>query len=386
MHSYKQLIHLSAATLGLAALVACDSELPPGSGPGDPDALRIQFEAEVETKLVQVCGGCHGFGAPAQYEFVGFLKTGPDAPEVFDAIFDWQVGPMKFDLIDRNNPLSSPLITKGNHAGRAWTEDEITEFTPWLNAVKEAFDGPPDENQTRPVTPARGRNVYDLGELGLDDLAGNKLHINYDLSGGLLYLLSIEIEAGPNGVVLDTLYVGIIAGDEPDAVFDPINAFAGVVTNAAPNERKCIGQCSLIGSWVAPHILSSGTVQLVFSFAEYETSGTGDDPDGAGGCQDVPYFYANVVPEFQARNCTNCHGAGGNSTVYLDNLAATDEADRKRQCDNILSRTNFDSTDPDHLLILSATAATHPNVVGDLTTLDAALDAFVATEEAAAAN
>ena len=374
----KRTFKMLAATLGLASLavagVACEAEVPGESGGDNPNAgIRKQFNDEVLPLMNSVCGTCHAAGG-INAEFQGFMVETTKEPTIFDAVMEWPA------LVNKNEPGDSRLITKGAHTGRAWTEDELTVIRPWLDEVNTFFGGGSDnEIETTAITPVNGPNGLDLGELGIEGGAGNILHFNYSYSAPLVYLNSFEIEAGPNGVTLDTPYVGVQTSNNK-VHWDPNNKFQGVVADVAPNDRQCIGACSLIASWVPADQLAAGPIKLVFGLKGFLPTGAGTAGMDPVGCKDVPFFFANTIPALTPV-CNGCHGPNGNRTPWLSRSNATEEAEMAQQCNDVLIRSNIADTAVQHLLIATPTGGNHPGV--DVTGIEAALDAFVANEVAA---
>ena len=377
MHLFTQHTFKLFAALGLASLAACEAEIPGESGGSNPNAgLQQEFNDNVLPLLNSTCASCHGAErSTAEFEFVGIMDPAANKTQtIFDAVLEWP------GFVNKTDPDSSRLITKGAHQGRAWREDELKTINAWLVNVGIFYGGGGngDDIETSIVTPAGGANQFDLGDLGVEGGAGNTLHFKYTFDSQLVILDSFEIEAGPNGVTLDTPYVGIIA--DGVTYWDPNNKFQGVVADVAPNDRQCIGPCSVIGSWVPATALAAGPPQLIFGFKEFIPSGTGNGGGGGSGCKDVDFFWANTAGAFGA--CTSCHSPAGNNTQWLRNInaPANDMDARAQQCNDILIRTNHQNTANPHLLLQTPTAGTHPNV--DITGIEAALDAFVANEAA----
>ena len=362
------------AIFGLASTIACTVEVPVigGGGGGSDAALRAEFAVNVLPLLEQSCGTCHAAGSAAAYDGVRFME--PVDGDVYDAVFGWDgVAP----LINESDPVASPLVTKGAHTGPAWTIEQLDTIRPWLENVDEFLNGGGPSLFTNPITPTNGINNYDFADIGIPQLAGSQLEINFDLNSGLLYLLKIEVIAGTSALSLDTLDVGVIAGGDPLARFDSNNKFNGIVTEIPAGGRDCLGACSLIASWIPPEELS-GSVQLVFGFNAINAG------SGGGGvmCNDPDFLYANVLPEFVNLGCPTCHGANQTtSTPYLDGLDAPagDTAARAAQCRKILLRSNYADTAQEHDIITQVNAPGHP-VDAVVTLLDTQLDSFVANE------
>ena len=364
--------------VGMILAAGCTVEVPIDRGGGGSEAaLRRQFQKDVLPLLQQSCATCHGENSADIYKDVRFMAPEGGAKDAYDAVFAWSKENGKTnDLIDKTDGLASPLITKGAHAGPAWSIDQRDAIIPWLKAVEMFFDTG-NSLLTIPLTPSIGANTFDFGDIGITELAGNKLHFTYQLNSGILYLTSIEVEAGASVISLDSLDIGIIAGGNPQPRFDINNKFNGIVTEIAANTRECLGSCSLIAGWIPPEDLV-GAIRLVFGFKAINSGGGGG---GVVACSDVGFFYTNVVPEFDTLNCASCHGAGGSSTVFLDGLAIGpgDAKGQADQCSKVLIRTNRLDTSMEHDVIAQVLAQAHP-VMPDITNLRTLLDNFVANE------
>ncbi len=139
MHSFKQtvipvVVH-SLAALGLATLIGgagCEAQSPSLTiSERSEQELRDHFEVEVQPLLEQACGVCHGAtGYSLQLRFLAPTAT---APSVYDAVMAWP------GLINSLDPALSRLVTKADHAGRAWAEAELDLILSWLNALDDFY-------------------------------------------------------------------------------------------------------------------------------------------------------------------------------------------------------------------------------------------------------
>src|SRR5687767_7205559 len=156
---------LASALFAMLATAGCNAGSISMSAPGDAGVIDVGdatatssqavFEARVQPLLTSTCAACHagGTGAPM------FLAADPD---LYTTVTTWPA------LVNRRDPGSSRLLSKGEHAGPAWTATQAAILRAWIDLeVAEHADTGPDIFATDPVIPARGFNVIPLDTLGM---------------------------------------------------------------------------------------------------------------------------------------------------------------------------------------------------------------------------
>jgi len=323
-----------------------DAAVPPagdGGMPGiDPEAGRTPFGENVLPALEESCGGCHGADSTAP----PFMAP---APDVYSTVMAWPA------LVEPGSPSSSRLLTKGEHAGPAFSTEQAAVVREWIDlegTIVEggsggADGGAPMEYRTDPIAPRLGANDIDLGPLGMP---GSTLEFTASRVESGLYLNDMEVTAGPTGVHLVHPVVVTIIGSSYEA--DPVDRLSGVEVRAAAFTTEQIGG----GTFSVVDFPESGQLTFYFDAAGPLTGGaSGSDggmpaTDGGTtmptGCTNVEGFTRDARPQL-AVNCVSCHG-GTNPTATgaLDMTDINDLAPdaQQRACNQILTRV--DRADP----------------------------------------
>lgn len=228
----------AVALLSIVAGAAggCIGELEPaGGGPGatPEEVARTAFTYEVEPLLEGMCRRCHG-GDDA----LGFVRA---APDVHATVMAWP------GLVTLDAPGASRLLTRGRHAGPAWSSNQWTAIRGWIDLEVVARGGEAAGVATPIVDPVSGPASIPLDDLGLP---GARVDLVVDEQPLGLYLLDLALVAGPDGAhVAHPLFV-TWDGDTPRP--DPLDSFEQVDLRVAPGGRAPIGAGLLILAGVPP--------------------------------------------------------------------------------------------------------------------------------------
>lgn len=135
--------------LSVLALGACGLDVPAdvgekGQGPGsdpapgsDSEVGREYFDAHIAPLLATSCVACHV--GPENSPMNNFLGPDPDAGNFYPHVTNDRA------LTGDFNPSASRLLTKGVHAGPAWTGDQAQEIVEWLE-LEATLRSPPPTN------------------------------------------------------------------------------------------------------------------------------------------------------------------------------------------------------------------------------------------------
>lgn len=325
----------------LLLLAACNAGSISMSGEGHDagagadaagSSARDVFEANVQPLLAASCRSCHasGTGAPA------FLAPDPD---VYTSVTGWPA------LVNRRDPGSSRLLTKGEHAGPAWTTAQAAIIRRWIEAeAMERADDGPAVYVTDPLALTPGANTIGLDSMGIP---ATTLGFIAEMTAAGWYLSEIRVSAGPMGARL--VHPVLIQWDGPVATADVADRFSGVEVFADPYTAQPLGggTASLVGV--------PGEIRLSFSFDEAGplVGGSADGDAGVpggdggtgglgGGCRSVDMFSEHAAPVF-ATNCVTCHGgrvATARSALDMSEMFDPAPDAQQRACNQILGRIN----------------------------------------------
>ncbi|MBP9087390.1 MAG: hypothetical protein KBG15_14800 [Kofleriaceae bacterium] len=130
-----------ASLFTIASLAGCVGgfEEPPVDDPGGDSAGKTLFDSSVKSFAIAACAGCHQ-GEPSTSN--AFFGDNPTAT-AYTALTNDRL------LVGDFVVVQAKLLTKGAHAGPAFTADQAMKVTAWL--TQEAIDRNVD--QTQPVQP-----------------------------------------------------------------------------------------------------------------------------------------------------------------------------------------------------------------------------------------
>ncbi|HJK93759.1 MAG TPA: hypothetical protein RMH26_23675 [Polyangiaceae bacterium LLY-WYZ-15_(1-7)] len=320
------LIELRGADAG--PLPTADAGLPMGDAGSAEDDLEARYTSEGQPLLDSRCVACHEAD-----------RTGPaflEAP-AYETLFAYP------SLVDLDDPAGSRLLTKGAHAGPAWTATEAATVRAWLEAeaaVREPTDPsePEDARETDPFAPTEGLNVVDLSVVGAG-MDGAQMTFVASRTAAGLYLSEVRVYAGAGGVRL--VHPVLVVWEEGTPEPDPVDRFSELELRVAPYGSETFGggNVSLVG------FPEEG--ELSFLFDEVGGwGGEGDpgdptdpgDPGEPDGCRAVSAFTENARPQLQAF-CTGCHGGGNETATAALDMTQVDDGDATAQraaCGQIL--------------------------------------------------
>lgn len=346
-----------------------------GATDGSEDA-RAMFEAEVLPLLDAQCVACHGPDRTGP----AFLAAGPD---VYTTVTSWPA------LVDRSDPGSSRILTKGAHAGPAWNAEQGSVVRAWLEleGARDAGEGEeePLEHVTPAMAPVAGFNAIDLAELGM---SGSSLTFSAERVGTGLYLSDMRVAAGPGGVRL--VHPLVITWVGETAMPDPVDRLAGVEIDVPAYGTAPLGG----GTFVLVEFPEGAMLSFHFDEAGPSAApggadgGVGDGGAPIGGCSNVSGFTANARSPLST-NCVRCHGGGDPMAQAAVDMSAMDDLSataQQRSCDEILTRINRmdPANSPVFLQPDPLSGATHPFKFGSSGELDAFRSAvlfWLATED-----
>ena len=319
---------LAGCNAGSISMAGNDTDAGP-SGDTAGSSARDVFEARVQPLLAATCASCHaaGTGAP--------IFLAPD-PDVYTSVTGWPA------LVNRRDPGSSRLLTKGEHAGPAWTGAQAAIIRGWLDVeAMESVDDGPAVIVTEPHALVPGANRISLEPLGIPATA---LDFIAEETPAGWYLSEVRVLAGPMGARL--VHPVLIQWDGAIATADVADRFSGVEVHADPYTAQPLGggTASLVGV--------PSEVRLSFSFDEAgplvapPTDGDAGVPGGdggtggLGGCRSVAMFTEHAQPQFAA-SCVTCHGgrvATARSALDMSEMFDPAADAQERACNQILGR------------------------------------------------
>jgi hypothetical protein len=314
-----------ALSLSLArSLTACTvGEVAPGDIGGPDDAAGAAtaaaaraFADDVAPLLDDLCAGCHVAQAGA-----AFLAEDDDRA----AVLAWP------GLVDLATPPDSRLLSKGPHAGPAWSTDQAATIAAWVEleavAATESGEAAADLATAR-VTPVRGRNLISLDPLGR---TGSQLEFLLEPIAVGWYLSDISVLGGVGGAYLERpLFVAWTTVDTPIGV-----DLGDVVVDVEEGERGPVGGGLLVLLGADP------AAQLSIHFRAAENA-RGDGGTLGGGCRAVDDFVASARGRLLA-DCAGCHDgtdAGATSALDMRNLGVASADDQAIACGQVLGRVN----------------------------------------------
>ena len=313
--------------------VSCTAEIV-ASDPTDQDVVddepttaRRAFDATVAAKLDARCRFCHGDPAMAPAFLLG-------VPTVYDTVMAWP------SLVDLDAPEQSRLLTKGDHDGPSWTDEEAAAVRAWIVLEQQAalgLDGAPSVTTVTPI--AEGDNAIDLALVGLP---GTTVTFVAAFSDEGLDLDLLEVHAGPDGAhVVDPSFVPYRDGGPLETLARELD---GVDVAVAPHEESALGDgaLSLAG-------LEGGT-SLALRFALVEPApGAAPRPAPDGDpCGRIDGF-ATFVRPLLVQHCQSCHaGADAPATAALDLSGLGDESAAARTAACGRMRDSLDLDRPMH--------------------------------------
>jgi hypothetical protein len=133
-------------SLGLVACVGGIDSGGPSGDDGTTETARQQFDQNVYP-IIGACMSCHTTGHPSG-NVTGFYD--PNAATAYVTATSYTA------LVGQFDPSTAPILTKilpGNHNGQAYSSDQVTKITNWLNkelAERTGSTAPP----TSPDSPA----------------------------------------------------------------------------------------------------------------------------------------------------------------------------------------------------------------------------------------
>lgn len=346
------------ATVATVALLGCDAAtiqhggertapwLVDGGVPMEMDAAAPASEepAELFARTVQPlledsCVACHSGG-----DTLGFFG----AP-----MYESVIGSPR--IIDRSNPMLSPLVSKGLAGGHAslprwWGSEEQGLIVDWINAEMGSDPGEVigRDRETLPIAVERITTVPLAGSAeGIED---GVIVFEARFLGEGVYLEGIRVVAGEDaGLRVKHPQIARMVGDR--VLLDPADQYSGLEL-LVPR-----GGSMELGSILLPEFAPTDRLIFVFEgLSSYDGTGGGGTPTGPEpgepgepgepdptGCQSVDSYLTNAVPAL-VNNCTRCHG-GGNPTataaLNMQRVGSMDEDDQQRACNQVLARSNL---------------------------------------------
>jgi cytochrome c553 len=341
--------------------------VPDDAGSTPPSATSF-FATRVEPMLLARCGGCHG----ADRSGPDFLRPNPDVRTTLLAY------PA---LVNLEAPRSSRLLTKGEHAGPAFTDAEALLVLMWIELEAAERSGEPTERELATAAePVReGFNALSLDALGVP---GTSIHFVAARAGRGMFFDDVRISAGPMGVHIEhPVFVVWIEGvPHPD----PVDRFAGFELDVEPNSSRPFepGQVALTefpeGALLSIHFddvtpLRGGSSPGADGGMPGPDAGMpGPDAGMTGGtgdgCRQLAAFRTMASPQL-VTYCTRCHGGGNaTATAALDmrNVQAMDDATLWLGCNQILGRIPPASPSTSGLFVQPdpASGGSHPFTFG----------------------
>ncbi len=329
------------------------SEMPPvtidGSrdrpvGAGGAGAMAV-FEAEVAPRLDLSCGACHKpqrVGPP-------FLEPRPD---VRSGVLAWP------GLVDLARPAESYLITRGTHAGPAWTRADANLIRGWIELEAAERGSPITTDGGAPTVIAttpmpivtEGANTIDLGEVGGE---GARVTFEATIVGTGFVFSSIEAIAGERP--LRIVHPRVVTWTNNRGTPDRADRFASLDLVIGPRAREPLGDGRFVLADLSPE------ARVCMSFERVELLDAPMlPPDLDGGMPDAiapPPVVCNATERFRTyvrphldSECTGCHGT---DTLPLARAAfdLTPSLLNATVCSDVLSRIDPDDITTSMLLI-----------------------------------
>ncbi len=366
---------LSACTSDITGGVAVDAAIARDAAPVGHDAPRVIFPPDASTVdadprvaarqrarasfdttvlpiLQATCAACHIAGGTGP----GFMTPNPDA---YSTMMGWP------DLVSLTAPADSRLLTRGMHAGPAFTMEQKRQVRAWIDLEIEATGRMvPMDPETASFMPVLGMNSVDLTSIGL---SGSTLAFRAELLSVGLYLSGIELQAGPGGArVKHPLWVvwKAMGGAMPD----PVDSFADVDVSVPAGMKATLGA----GTLVLVRFEQGDRLSVHFESARPLMGADGGVPPdgGAGGmgggnaCRNLVSFSQYAKPPLLAE-CASCHaGMMPTATNNLDlrMLADMTTMAQATACAQVKARVNVGSPNASGLFLTvnPAGTSTHP--------------------------
>lgn len=316
-------------------------------------AARTAYTEKAKGHLDAYCVSCHSGGDAS----IAFL-VGTDAMEQRASLmgFDPQV-------VNLEAPASSRILTKGAHSGPALTAQQSSDILQWIGAEREAagatgsVDTGLETARFTPVLCTAGDpgsetcpiTYVDIANL-VEGWAGAKIKFVATPLSQDLYLTSLELEGGPEGVYLEhPLFVSW--PPEGDPIPDTLDRFFNIKVNMEPGAAA-----QQIGGGTAAFINFTPTNELSIHFKVVdryrpdtgEGGGTGGTT-GSTGCKQLESFKTNARAPLQ-NSCGGCHANAGNANArgamdITGVASATDDTVMQTVCNQVRTRINFSDTD-----------------------------------------
>jgi hypothetical protein len=289
-----------SALLATGCLNFLNSASDPGGATELAQAERQEFEQNVAPLLHSTCESCHNgsnTSAPAFLQLMQQYSNPHDqAMALHDQVITWP------NLVVPQTPSDSLLLSKGQHEGPAWTNDQSSTIRHWIEDEQKAKAAAGQANpSTKVVQVVPGHNSIPLDGMGRP--GSIELDATF-LSGGGFALHAVTLMAGDGGVKL-THPLAVSWDGNQSPVPDPADTFPGVYEAAG-------GQSALLGD---AYIVRNVT-GLSFAALKAETSNGKPKPPSAS-CKALASFVTNVKPTLA--QCRGCHGGGNaGATAALD--------------------------------------------------------------------
>jgi hypothetical protein len=186
---------------------------------------------------------------------------------------------------------------------------------------------------TAAITLKSGDNSFDLGVVS-PTLAGSKINMVATISGTLVILGGVEVQAAPTTGVRVTRIRFAVKNPGAAEVIDPNSPFA-LLDQSVPAKRIV----PLGAGYVQLGDVQPGAqVRILFGRAEVSTATV---PNNMRTCAQPNLFTTRAVPAFKRNTsvgqpCTSCHGRNGGASAGL-NLGMIDR-DNLTACSMVLDR------------------------------------------------
>ncbi|HNN52768.1 MAG TPA: hypothetical protein PKO07_17190 [Pseudomonadota bacterium] len=295
---------------------------------------RGLFEYRVKSELVASCS-CHSAGVNG---FSPFLATGSE----YASITGYRGG-----LFVPSEASTSPLLTKGAHAGPALTVDQTNIVKGWLD-VEATERGASGNSPTTPAVPFIVGDYYiSLRALTQDPLARITFSMQL-ISGRTFRLTNLQLTAGPGGgiKIKHPRLVYITAGG---ATLEPSDALSTVDVTADAGKTVTIGS----GAILLPNVPASSSL-VAFIFEQINV--VNPMPVNVA-CKSLNLFTPPVTNTL-AICASQCHSAVGTRAEAsratrafpMDAALKTDQTALASLCVDALGRINV--TTPDKSILV----------------------------------
>lgn len=319
------------AMLGaIGLLLGCAPPIIEKPKPTDPNASgepldgRGLFEYRLKSELIASCS-CHSAGVNG---FPAFLATGSE----YASLTGYRGG-----LFVPSDASSSPLLTKGAHAGPAFTTDQTTMVKGWLD-VEATERGASGNSPTTPAVPFIVGDYYiSLRALTQDPLARITFSMQL-ISGRTFRLTNLQLTAGPSGgiKIKHPRLVYITAGG---ATLEPSDALSTVDVTADAGKTVTIGS----GAILLPNVPASSSL-VAFIFEQINVV----NPMPVNIMCKSPSLFTPPVTNTLAICASQCHSAVGtkpeasraNRAFPMDASLKTDQTALASLCVDALGRIN----------------------------------------------